>query len=160
MTLPPLLESRSAGAKLGLTLAAPLALGTVSGIMLGASEAGYVALNLVATCGGFLAGLEHLRGRGAMARGLLGGACFGGSILIAHAVAGKAALAKLPDPAVLLLVFTVTGGIVLAALGSLLRRRLERSRAAGAGSPRPAPAQPGPRGSATERRANPVDGRA
>jgi hypothetical protein len=130
VTLPPLLESRGTAARLAITVLAPLVLGTVTGIMLGVSEAAYVALNVVATIGGFLAGLEHLHRRGAMARGLVGGACFGGSILIAHAIAGNDALAKLPEPAAVLLVFTITGGVVLAALGSLLRTRLERGRAA------------------------------
>ena len=53
---------------------------------------------------------------------------YGGSIIVAHALAGTPTLASTPQPAPLLLVFTITGGVVLGALGSRLRARIERRR--------------------------------
>jgi hypothetical protein len=125
MSLPPLLASRGVPVKVLLTIVAPIALGSVTGVVLGVTEGGYLVLDGVATLGGFAAGLEHRRAREAMARGLLGGTCFGGSILVAHAISARPALASIPEPAALLLVFTITGGVVLGALGAALRARLE-----------------------------------
>jgi hypothetical protein len=137
MSLPPLLGSRSAPVKILLAVVAPLALGSVTGVVLGASEGGYLALNAVATLGGFAAGLEHRRARDAMVRGLLGGTCLGGSILVAHAVSAQPALASIPEPAVFLLAFTITGGAVLGALGAAIRTRMEgRARRLGPASTR------------------------
>lgn len=130
MSLPPLLESRAPVTKLALTVVAPIVLGAVTGACLGTSQVAYTALNVVASIGGVLAGLEHRRTRGAMARGLVGGACFGGSILVVHALAATPALAKIPEPAILLLAFTVTGGVVLGAIGSRVRTWLEQRRSA------------------------------
>jgi hypothetical protein len=137
MSLPPLLASRSASVKVLLTVVAPIALGSVTGLVLGISEGGYLALNGVATVGGFAAGLEHRRAREAVARGALGGTLFGGSILSAHAISGGPALASIPDPAALLLVTTIAGGVVLGALGTAVRGRLERRMQ----RPRPAPSR-------------------
>ena len=59
MVLPPLLESRPPALKAALLVVAPTTLGAVTGIALGLSPVAYLALNILATVGGILAGLEH-----------------------------------------------------------------------------------------------------
>ena len=73
--------------------------------------------------GGVAAGFEYLGAGPGTLRGLLGGALYGSSILIAHEIEGSAAEADLPDPAVVLVVLTVIIGAGLGALGGWLRRR-------------------------------------
>jgi hypothetical protein len=104
----------------------PLAFGAVCGIVLGESKGVYLALNLVAAIGGFLAGLEHESPGDAASRGVAGGALFGAGIVIAHEIAGTHALVKLPHPAALLIVLTAVAGALLGLAGGALRRRLLR----------------------------------
>jgi uncharacterized integral membrane protein len=105
----------------------PLVFGAVCGIVVGESKGAYLALNLVAAIGGFLAGLEHETPRDAASRGVAGGAFFGAGIVIAHAIADNHALVKLPHPAVLLILLTAVAGAVLGLLGGALRTRLVRA---------------------------------
>lgn len=105
----------------------PLAFGAVVGIVLGESKGAYLALNLVAAIGGFLAGLEHETPADAASRGVAGGALFGAGLVIAHAIADTHALVKIPHPAVLLIVVTAIAGALLGLAGGALRTRLVRA---------------------------------
>jgi len=84
--------------------AVPLAFGAVCGWLLGVNETAYLVASLLAIGGGYFAGKEHDgAGEGAL-RGLVGGALFGGGILLVHEATGKEPKADLPEPAALLLV--------------------------------------------------------
>jgi hypothetical protein len=63
-------------------------------------------------------------GQGA-ARGALGGALFGGFLLIGHEVVSGAATVKLPHPAIVYLAFTIIPGIALGSWGGRLRMEFE-----------------------------------
>jgi hypothetical protein len=54
--------------------------GAFCGWMLGVSKPVYIALQIVAAIGGYIAGWEHRSGREAALRGLIGGLVFGGGI--------------------------------------------------------------------------------
>jgi hypothetical protein len=79
----------------------------------------------VAIGGGFLAGLEHDTARSGAIRGFVGGALFGGFILIVHELSGLEAKAHLPEPAIVLAVITSVIGGVLGALGVRWRAKRE-----------------------------------
>jgi hypothetical protein len=61
-------------------------------------------------------------------RGALGGALFGGFILIAHEVVSGHAKVKLPHPAIIFVAFTIIPGIALGAWGGRLRFEVEERR--------------------------------
>jgi hypothetical protein len=127
--LPPLLKDQPRWLQVTLAVIVPLAYGALTGYILGTSETAYLILGLLAAFGGVAAGFDH-DGAGAGAkRGIVGGLLFGAAILIAHEIDGSEAKANLPDPAVLLLVFTVLPGIALGALGGRLRGRVEQATA-------------------------------
>jgi hypothetical protein len=103
----------------------PIAFGALCGYMLGVNKTAYLVLSLLAIAGGYVAGQEHDgAGEGAL-RGLVGGALFGGSILLVHEATGKAAKANLPHPAIILVAITVVAGVILGAMGG--RRRANAS---------------------------------
>ena len=114
-----------------LAVIVPVLYGAFTGYILGRSEGGYLILGLLAAIGGVAAGFDH-DGAGAGAkRGIVGGFLFGAGILIAHEIDGSEPKANLPDPAILLLLFTVIPGIALGAIGGRLRGRvIERTAAA------------------------------
>jgi hypothetical protein len=126
LTLPPALSDRPPALRVALAGFVPAAFGALCGWMLGVSEVVYLLLAVpVATLGGFLAGLEH-RGAGSGARrGVVGGALFGGFILLVHELTGEEAEVELPDPPILLAVVTAVLGSALGALGGRLRARSE-----------------------------------
>jgi hypothetical protein len=124
--MPPLLRSRPAAAQVALALVTPVVFGALTGVILGVSSGVYIVLNVFAAIGGYLAGFEHADRREAALRGIVGGTLFGSSILIAHEIAGTDPEVKLPDPAIVLLVFTIGGGILLGILGRATRTRFER----------------------------------
>jgi hypothetical protein len=99
----------------------PVAFGALCGWLLGVNKTAYLVLSLLAIAGGYIAGQEHDgAGEGAI-RGLIGGALFGGAILLVHEATGKSAKADIPDPKILLVVITTAAGVILGALGG--RRR-------------------------------------
>ena len=123
--LPPLLKNQPRWIQITLAVIVPTLYGALTGYILGTSETGYLILALLAAFGGVAAGFDH-DGAGAGAkRGVLGGLLFGAGILIAHEIDGAEAKADLPDPAILLLLFTVIPGVALGALGGRLRGRVE-----------------------------------
>jgi 4-hydroxybenzoate polyprenyltransferase len=106
-----------------LMVVVPAIYGALTGIFLGISEPVYLVLSIAGIVGAVGAGYDHLGARAGALRGLLAGAVFGLSILIAHELSGQEAEAHLPDPAILLLVITVVPGVLFAAIGGKLRLR-------------------------------------
>ncbi|HEV2922402.1 MAG TPA: hypothetical protein VGW98_00050 [Solirubrobacteraceae bacterium] len=100
----------------------PAAFGAAAGVLLGVSTAGYWAIAAVVTIGGFLAGFEHQDGWGGADRGLVGGAIYGTSLLIAHAIAGTHAKVSLGSFPPFLAVVTAILGMLLGALGGRVAR--------------------------------------
>jgi hypothetical protein len=128
--LPPLLVEQPRSLQLLLAVVLPAAYGALTGYFLGVSEGTYLVLSVLGVLGGIGAGFDH-HGAGAGAkRGVLAGAIFGSSILIAHEIHGAEAKADLPDPAILLVVVTIVLGAAFGALGGWLRERATRSTAA------------------------------
>jgi len=102
----------------------PVVFGAICGWLLGVNETAYLVASLLAIAGGYVAGQEHHGAAEGAVRGLVGGALFGGSILLAHNAIGDEPKAKLPDPEILLVAITTVAGVVLGALGG--RRRVTR----------------------------------
>jgi hypothetical protein len=123
--MPHLLRSRPIGLQFVLAGIVPALYGALTGWILGVSEIGYLILSLSGIGGGYFAGLEHDgAGEGAI-RGFIGGALFGGFILLTHEALDKEAKAELPEPEILLVVITTVFGIGLGALGGRRRHRHE-----------------------------------
>jgi hypothetical protein len=100
----------------------PALFGAAAGVLIGVSTAGYWAIAVVVTIGGVLAGFEHLDGWGGADRGLVGGAIYGTSLLVAHAIAGTHAKVSLGSFPPFLAVVTAIIGMLLGALGGRLAR--------------------------------------
>jgi hypothetical protein len=109
----------------------PALIGVAAGVLLGVSSGGYWAIAALAAIGGVLAGFEHLNGWGGADRGFFGGAIYGASLLIAHAIAGTHAKVSLGSFPPFLVVITAIVGMLLGALGGRTAR-LRRERAEGA----------------------------
>jgi hypothetical protein len=103
----------------------PALFGALTGWVLGLSEIGYLVLSLLALAGAYAAGLEHDGAGEAALRGALGGALFGGFILIVHNATGEEAKAELPDPEILLIAVTIAFSVGAGALGGRRRHRHE-----------------------------------
>lgn len=123
--LPPLMSDNPRAVQIALIVAAPIVFGAITGVFLGLSETVYAVLSIIGVLGGVVAGFDHLGARAGARRGLLAGALFGASIVIAHEVHGRAAKAHLPDPEILLVVITTVLGVAFAAAGGALRARLQ-----------------------------------
>jgi hypothetical protein len=119
----PLFAERPVAVQVVTGLVVPAIFGAVSGVVLGASAAGYWALQVVALIGAVVGGLEHPNAREGAIRGLVGGTIYGAFILIAHAVTGSDENVKLPDFAPILVVFTAIFGMLASGLGGWLRGR-------------------------------------
>ncbi|HEU4979415.1 MAG TPA: hypothetical protein VFT42_11000 [Solirubrobacteraceae bacterium] len=120
----PLFRERPLAVQAILGLVVPAAFGAIVGIALGISSGLYWALSLVALVGGVLGGLEHRDGWEGADRGLVAGAVFGTFLLIAHAIAGTHAHAKLPGFEPFFAVGTALIGMLASALGGCVRYRL------------------------------------
>jgi hypothetical protein len=123
----PLLRSRPIPAQVLLAGLVPAAFGAICGWLLGVDKTAYLVLSILAVGGGYFAGRDHDGAREGAVRGVLGGALFGGFILIVHEATGKAAKAKLPHPSILLLAFTIVFGVILGAMGGAARHRREEA---------------------------------
>lgn len=122
--LPPLMSANPLPVQVVLVVVVPVAFGVITGIFLGLSETVYIVLSIIGILGGVGAGFDHLGAREGALRGLLAGALFGASILIAHELHGRAAKAHLPDPEIVLVLVTTVLGVAFAAVGGALRARL------------------------------------
>jgi hypothetical protein len=121
----PLLSDRHPAIQAFFLVVGPILFGVLCGVLLDHSSAAYVIASVLSAAGGFLAGFEHAGWRGGALRGVLGGALFGSSILVGHAIDGAHETVKLPDPHALLVVATVLFGTILGALGGRSRGRVE-----------------------------------
>jgi hypothetical protein len=130
LRMPPLLDDRDPGTEFALVVIGPIVLGTIAGLLLGSTKAGYLLVSLVAILGGLGAGLEHATPLEAVYRGLFGGLLYGVSILTALELSNKAPKTSLPHHTILLVAITALGGALLAVLGSLARGRSTRRRVA------------------------------
>jgi hypothetical protein len=125
--MPTLLSTRPLPLQLVLAGLVPIVFGAICGWLLGVNEVAYLVLSILAIAGGYVAGMEHEgAGQGAI-RGLVGGALFGGSILLVHEAIGEEPKAHLPDPEILLLAITTVAGVILGALGGRRRQAKEES---------------------------------
>jgi hypothetical protein len=129
MLEPTLFRDRPRAHKIVLIGVVPALAGVGAGILVGASTGGYWALAVVVTIGGFLAGFEHEDGWGGADRGLVGGAVYGTSLLITHAIVGTEAKVSLGSFPPFLAVVTAIIGMLIGALGGRIARGLrERGR--------------------------------
>ncbi len=102
----------------------PAILGAIAGILIGTTTTGYWAIAIIAGVGGFIAGFEHQDGWGGADRGLVGGAIYGTSLLIAHWIAGTEAKVSLGSFPPLFAVVVAIIGMFLGAAGGRIARSL------------------------------------
>jgi hypothetical protein len=106
-------------------LVLPSAFGLLCGLALGVSGALYLIGVILALLGGIGGGAQYGRRGDALLRGLVAGTLFGAFILLGFELGGEdEAKVDLPDPHVVLLVFTVVPSLFLHWLGWRLRPRL------------------------------------
>jgi hypothetical protein len=125
MALPPLLDERPSSHQKLIPIVGPILGGAITGIALGISEGVWLVANIIMILGGVMAGFDHLGAAAGARRGLFGGFVFGLALLATHEIAGLEAEAKLPDPAILLVVVTTVVSIGLGAAGGALRARAQ-----------------------------------
>jgi hypothetical protein len=123
--LPPFLDERPWPVQVFLAGIVPAGFGFLCGWILDSSGTVYLALQLVAAIGGYLAGFDHDLTRHALLRGVVGGLLFGGFILIGHHVAGGEDHGLIPDQELVLVVVTALLGALLGMLGERTRTRIE-----------------------------------
>jgi hypothetical protein len=130
MLLPPLLSKRPPALRFALTYGTPMIGGFLAGVTLGLGIAAWVVANVIATLGGFGAGLEHDDRAEAAQRGATGGVIFGLSLVLADALVVDDRVATIASPAILQALVTTTFGTLLALAGVAVRARIIRRRAA------------------------------
>jgi hypothetical protein len=123
--MPHLLRERPIGLQVVFAGVVPALFGAVTGWALGINEIAYIVLSVLGIGGGYGAGLEHNGAREGAIRGVIGGALFGGFILITHHAIGGEPEAHLPHPEILLVAITTAFGIGLGALGGRARHKRE-----------------------------------
>ena len=126
----PLLADRRPGEQVFIVLVLPSLFGAICGVLLGISAGIYTLLTLLGVLGGIVAGYDHATPSEGALRGVAGGSLFGTFILLAHAVAGTHAKAKIPEPHVVLPIATTLIAIALGAIGGAIRARSLRAAAA------------------------------
>jgi ABC-type antimicrobial peptide transport system permease subunit len=126
----PLLSERPAGEQIFIVLVLPSLFGAICGVLLGISAGVYTVLTLLGILGGIGAGYDHPTPREGALRGVAGGALFGTFILLAHAITGEDAKAKLPEPHIVLPIATTLIAVVLGAIGGAIRARQLRAASA------------------------------
>jgi hypothetical protein len=102
----------------------PALFGAVAGVLIGVSSTAYYAWGLVAAIGAFLAGFEHQDGWGGADRGFFGGAIYGTSLLVVHALVGTHAKVSLGGFPPFLAVITAIIGMFISAAGGRIARAL------------------------------------
>jgi hypothetical protein len=124
MHTPVLFRDRSRPAQVILGGVVPALVGALAGVLVGASSAAYWAVAVLAGVGSVISGFEHLDGWGGADRGLVGGAIYGTSLLLVHALVGTQAKVSLGSFPPLLAVFTAIIGMLLCAAGGRIARAL------------------------------------
>jgi hypothetical protein len=120
-TRPVYLLDRPLALRLLVVVIVPGAFGMLTGWALGESKTAYIVLSILAAIGGYVAGFEHRSGGEAAVRGFIGGAFFGGGVLLIHQLTGDHPAVKLPHPASILIAITAVIGAGLAAFGGAAR---------------------------------------
>jgi hypothetical protein len=128
MFTPVLFRDRPRSVQILIGGVVPAVIGALAGILLGVSSGAYWAIGALAAIGGFASGFEHRDGWGGADRGFIGGAIYGTSLLVAHAIVGTHAKVSLGGFPPLLAVLTAIIGMFLAAAGGRLAR-VQRERA-------------------------------
>jgi hypothetical protein len=124
-------EEMSAGRRVFEALLLPSVFGLLCGLALGVSSALYLIGVILALLGGTGGGAQYARRGDALLRGLVAGTLFGAFILLGFELGGESeAKVDLPDPHVVLLVFTIVPSLFLHWLGWRLRPRLLGAEAA------------------------------
>jgi ABC-type branched-subunit amino acid transport system permease subunit len=126
---PTLLRDRPRPVQIVLGGLVPAIFGALAGVLIGVSTGAYWALAAVVSIGGFVAGFEHQDGWGGADRGVVGGAIYGTSLLVAHAIAGTHAKVSLGSFPPLLAVVTAIIGMLLGAAGGRLARGMRERHA-------------------------------
>ena len=126
----PLLSERPVGEQVFIVLVLPALFGAICGVLLGISAGVYTVLTLLGILGGTAAGYDHPTASEGALRGVAGGALFGTFILLAHAITGEHAKAKLPEPHIFLPIATTLISVALGAIGGGIRARQLRGAAA------------------------------
>jgi hypothetical protein len=103
----------------------PALFGAITGWALGVNEIAYLVLSVLGIAGGYMAGMEHRGAAEGAIRGVVGGALFGGFILLTAELLDKEHKAELPHPEILLVAITTAFGVGLGALGGRARVRRE-----------------------------------
>ena len=103
-------------------IGAPVGWGIVCGLLLAVSAPIYLIATLVGVLGGISGGTQHATLREALIRAAVGGTLFGLAILLGYEIGGgEDAKVKLPEPAILLVAFTLIPAFPLHWLGWRLR---------------------------------------
>jgi hypothetical protein len=110
-----------------LAVLVPAIFGAICGWLLGVNKTAYLVLSVLALLGGYAAGTEHKSGAQGALRGLVGGALFGGLILIVNEALDKTPKASLPHPKIWLLAITVGVGVILGTLGGRARASFDEA---------------------------------
>ena len=118
----PLFRDRSRPAQIIVGGVVPFLFGGGVGVVLGVSTTWYWALAGVAAVGGVLAGLEHRDGWGGADRGMVGGAIYGTSLVLVHALVGNHAKVSLGSSKVVFVIFITIIGILIGAAGGRVAR--------------------------------------
>ena len=106
-------------------LVLPAVFGLLCGLALGISAPLYLVGVVIALLGGISGGAQYASRRDALIRGLVAGTLFGLFILLGFELGGEdEAKVDLPDPHIVLLVFTIVPSLFLHWLGWRLRPRL------------------------------------
>jgi hypothetical protein len=128
MFTPVLFRDRPRSVQILIGGVVPAVIGALAGILLGVSSGAYWAIGALAAIGGFASGFEHRDGWGGADRGFIGGAIYGTSLLVAHAIVGTHAKVSLGGFPPLLAVLTAIIGMFLSAAGGRIAR-VQRERA-------------------------------
>jgi hypothetical protein len=127
---PMLFRDRPRSAQIVIGGVVPAIAGAVAGILVGASTGAYWAYAGIVAVATVIGGFEHQDGWGGADRGLVGGAIYGTSLLITHAIVGTHAKVSLGSFPPFLAVVTAIIGMFLAAAGGRIARVQRERRAA------------------------------